>query len=415
MTSLFRPEVAAAQRQQWLGSIRLVRPWSLSVITAGAVAILLAVGAFISFGQYTRKAHVTGLLMPDTGLIKMASPLAGVVVQRPVSEGQAVRAGQVLFVLSVERGSLTDESQAQVQRSLNERQRSLQEAATRQTQLAQAQGAALEQRLQQMQREQAQIDAELALLQERLALARGAHERLEALREQQFIASAQLQTKADEILALRAQAQALQRQGAVLGRERAALAGEQRAVPLQLRARLGEVERELATLSREAAEQGTARQIVVRAPQDGQLSTVLAQSGQSVAASTVLASLVPAGAKLQAHLYAPSSAVGFLKASQPVRLRYEAFPYQKFGHQAGQVLQVSRTPLSLAELAQLPLGGLAGAAGEPMFRVTVALDDEARMPEPLVAGMRLSADVMLERRRLIEWLMAPFAGLKARV
>ena len=59
-----------------------------------------------------------------------------------------------------------------------------------------------------------------------------------------------------------------------------------------------------------------------------------------------LASLVPSGAQLQAHLFAPSGAVGFVRPRQEVRLRFEAFPYQKFGHQTGHVLQVSRTPLA---------------------------------------------------------------------
>ena len=53
--------------------------------------------------------------------------------------------------------------------------------------------------------------------------------------------------------------------------------------------------------------------------------------------ASALASLVPAGAQLQAHLYAPSSAVGFVRAEQPVLLRYQAFPYQKFGHQHGRM------------------------------------------------------------------------------
>ena len=34
MGSLFRPEVAEAQRQNWLGQVQLVRPLSLSLLTA---------------------------------------------------------------------------------------------------------------------------------------------------------------------------------------------------------------------------------------------------------------------------------------------------------------------------------------------------------------------------------------------
>ena len=35
--------------------------------------------------------------------------------------------------------------------------------------------------------------------------------------------------------------------------------------------------------------------------------------------------------------------------------------------------------------------------------------------QPLVAGMRMQADVLLERRRLIEWLFAPVLGLTNRL
>jgi membrane fusion protein len=143
---------------------------------------------------------------------------------------------------------------------------------------------------------------------------------------------------------------------------------------------------------------------------------VLAEAGQSVSPASALATLLPQGAAMQVQLYAPSSAVGFVQPGQVVRLRYEAFPYQKYGQQPGRVVQVSRTPLSSAELGALALsaGPSASAGNEPLFRITVALE-----PPPtgitLVAGMRLQADVWLDRRRLIEWLFEPLLGLHGRL
>jgi membrane fusion protein len=162
-------------------------------------------------------------------------------------------------------------------------------------------------------------------------------------------------------------------------------------------------------LSREAAEVDADRQVLVRAPQAGTVSAVLADAGQSVSPSSALASLVPAGAELQAHLYAPSSAIGFVRAGQTVRMRFEAFPYQKYGLVEGRVLQVSRTPLAASEVAALALAP--AGSGQPLFRITVALGDSTL---PLVAGMRLSADVLLERRRLVEWLFEPLLGWQQR-
>jgi membrane fusion protein len=136
-----------------------------------------------------------------------------------------------------------------------------------------------------------------------------------------------------------------------------------------------------------------------------------------VSPSSALASLVPAGATLQAQLYAPSSAIGFVRPGQGVRMRFEAFPYQKFGHQDGHVVQVSRTPLAPSELGALALPASDGAAREreAMFRITVALAPAAGEPLPLVPGMRLQADVQLETRRLVEWLFEPLLGLERRM
>ena len=36
-------------------------------------------------------------------------------------------------------------------------------------------------------------------------------------------------------------------------------------------------------------------------------------------------------------------------------------------------------------------------------------------PQALSAGMQLDADVLLERRRLIEWIFEPLLGLASRV
>jgi len=411
--SLFRPEALEAQRQQWLGRVQLVRPLSLTVLTAGVVAVALALVAFLALAQYTRKATAVGVLVPDSGLIRLVPAVAGTVLERHVSEGQTVSAGEVLFVIGVERPLLDPAAQAQVQRSLAERRRSLEGAARQEQSLVRARQSALERRLQALELEQAQVDSEAALQRQRLALAEQSLARLQSLQAQQFISDAQVQTKNEELLGLRAAAQALARQRAALGRERAELEGELGTLPLTAGNTVGGIERDLALLAREVAEQDGERRLVVRAPQAGTVGAVLAERGQSVTPASALASLVPAGAALQAHLFAPSSAIGFVRPEQTVRLRFEAFPYQKFGHQPGHVVQVSRTPLAASELAALSLPAVA-ADGEPMFRITVALD-EAPAAMPLAAGMRLQADVLLERRRLVEWLFEPLLGRGSRI
>lgn len=377
--------------------------------------MLTAAVCFLSLAGYTRKASVAGVLVPDRGLIRMVPTQAGTVVERRAAEGQTVHAGDVLFVLSLDNSLLNAPAQAEVLRSLDERNRSLKATARQQQLLADSQTASIARRLQAMTLELAQLDTEVSLQKQRLALANQSLSRLESLRNDQFVSPAQVQAKHEEVIGLQAAAQALERQRAALARERAALEGEQRELPLAAQNAQGMITRDLAAVARELAEQSSSRQLVVRAPQDGTVSAVLAEVGQSVSPASALASLVPAGARLQAHLFAPSSAIGFVRPEQMVRLRYEAFPYQRFGQHGARVVAVSRAPLAASELAAMSLPAAATVpAAEGLFRITVALDEDGAQL-PLVPGMRLQADVLLERRRLIEWLFEPLLGLQRRL
>jgi len=413
---LFRREAIEANRQQWLGEVRLVRPVSMSVLVVVLVAAAFVVGAWLVLGEYTRKAHVRGVLVPDRGWIRLVSPQLATVVERRATQGQTVRAGDVLFVLSLDQNAGDGAAQQRVQRSLRARQDSLSETLEARSRLSRAQEIALTQRVAGLRREITQIDTETELQRQRLALSRQTLARLESLREERFASTAQINSKSEEVLALRAQLVALERQRSTLMRDVAALEGQLRELPLQERARAGELQRAAQALAQESAENDARHEMLIRAPQDGTLATVLAEPGQSVSSDVALASLVPADTRLQAHLYAPSSALGFIRPDQPVRLRVAAFPHQKFGHQAGLVHQVSSIPLQAGELAALPL---AVKPDEPLYRVTVTLEHQYVLAygreQPLAAGMQLDADVMLERRRLVEWLFAPVLGIAGRI
>lgn len=415
----FRPEVLEHRQQGWLGSIQLTRPVSLGLLTGAVVIAAAAVAAFLTFGEYTRKARVTGYLVPEQGLIRLMSPQTATVVESHVAEGRAVRRGDVLFVLAVGQTTIAGDTQGQVEASLAARRDSLHDAARQRTELQRAQVDAVDRQIADLTREGGSIAAEADLQQQRLALARQAQARLESLQAENFVSSAQVQTKSEEVLGLMAQLQAIDRQRSAQARAVAALQAQRREMPLRLSQAQGEIDRDLSELAQKAAENEARRRIVIRAPQDGSITGVVAEAGQTVTPAAALASLLPAGSKLQAQLFAPSSAVGFVRADQPVQLRYQAFPYQKFGHQDGSVLEVARSPLQAAELASLPLQWGGHASNEPLYRITVRLDRQSVVaygqPQALAPGMQIDADVLLDRRRLIEWLFEPVLGIAGAV
>ena len=135
MTPFFRREALDGQRQGWLGSVQVVRPVALSVLAAFVAVAALLVCAYLCLGQYTRKARVGGVLVPDRGLIRLMAPQAATVLEVAAREGATVRAGEVLFVLSVDRATADGDTQAAVQSSLAVRERSLRGSARQQAAL----------------------------------------------------------------------------------------------------------------------------------------------------------------------------------------------------------------------------------------------------------------------------------------
>jgi membrane fusion protein len=158
------------------------------------------------------------------------------------------------------------------------------------------------------------------------------------------------------------------------------------------------------------------RRVVITAPEAGRTTLVVAEVGQTVDVNQALVTLVPASGELQARLYAPSSSIGFVRAGDAVLLRYQAFPYQKFGQHEGVVDTVSTSAVNPSELAGLPATGL--EPGEPVFAIQVKLrsgdilaNGETR---PLQAGMQLEADILQERRKLYEWMLEPLYSVTRR-
>jgi membrane fusion protein len=419
MSDLFRPEVMQARSGQWLGGVRLTQsvPWWWLTFGASLLAALLI--AYVFLGEVTRKAHVSGVLMPADGLIDVAAGSAGRVAEVRVREGQSVSAGTVLFLLAVDRASGAGETGARVAEQIEARRATLQaERGLRESQIR-LQQQAVASRVAALDTEIRKLDDEIGTAQRRRALGAQQVTRLEQLAREGFVSATQVQTQQQDLLDQDARIQQLSRTQLALRRDRQTLAAEVAQLAAQLQTDLASVERSLAALTQEGVENDARRTQVVVAPRAGTVTALALQAGQAVAPGQRLAMLAPLGSPLQAHLFAPSRTVGLVEPGQPVRLRYAAFPYQKFGLQAGTVQSVTKSAFAATEL---PPGvhhlALRDLAREPLYRIVVALErqniDAYGEAQLLKAGLTLDADMMQDRRRIVEWMLEPAIAAKRR-
>ncbi len=415
---LFRAEALHERRTPWLGAVLLAPQLSHRVYTAVAVLTAAAVLALMFGASFTRTARLAGWLVPPQGVVRVMAPRPGVVTVLHVAEGAQVRQGQPLVTLSDElQSSALGGVQAEVSRHLGERSRSLQGERRQQRSLLAQQQRALTERLAAMQGEETQFSSEIELLNARVAIA----QRNENLHREQFkqgfISEMRLQLVESERLDQVARLSALERGLMTLKREMLTVSAELNELPLRLGKEMATLERSVAQVGQERAESEARREIVIQAPGDGTVTAIQAVVGAAAGSTVPLLVIVPANHRLEAHLYGPSRAIGFVQAGQRVLVRYPAFPYQRFGHHEGVVASVSRTAVSPADLPA-PLAGVTGsgaggsaAAAEPIYRIVVEVASQSvtayGQTMVLQPGMALEADVSLERRRLAEWVLEP--------
>ena len=199
--ALFREQAIAAQQTKWLGDIVIIRPVSFTLLTALAVAMALTICAFMIWGSYTKRTTVPGQLIPSTGLVKIYVPQPGIVIEKRVTEGQHVDAGDVLYVLSSERESSTQgATQAAISSQVQQRQASLRDEMQKTRALQDEERNGLNNKIAGLQNELGKLDNLIASQQNRVKLAEDTLARYQGLMKQDFISKEQLQQKQEELL-----------------------------------------------------------------------------------------------------------------------------------------------------------------------------------------------------------------------
>ena len=411
---LFRQEVIDAKRGEWLGSIIVAAPLSRWLLTALALALAATILLFLFFGHYTRRETVLGQLVPSAGLLNLAAPSAGTITRLHVRDGQVVKAGDVLLELSSEQDSAAlGDTHALVGQQLDIQRSRLQADLLNQKKLSKQQADALQGKSVLLHSQLTQIAGQLAIQQQQVTSNQQMLEKIRPLAAKGFVSAVQIQQQEAAVLDAQAQYKTLVRQQLDTRQQLDATEQQLAQLPLDDAGKRNDTERQLASLTQSMAQNEMQRAVVLRAPRDGVVSAVLLKEGQMVGAGQPLLSILPAGSVLQAQLLVPSRAIGFIEPGSRVVLRYQAFPYQKFGQQYGEVTEISRSALSPPDVAALM--GQQSQQSQPLYRIRVKLDSQHVLvygkPESVKPGMALEADILMERRRLIEWVFEPLYGM----
>ena len=406
--SLFRQEAIDAQREKYLGETTLARPVAYWVYTLLAAAIALLLLGVAIWGEYTRRERVEGSLALDVGAARVLITDAGRVSELLIKEGDEVQAGAPIAKITYDR-SIADTSTAE----LASRRQILEREQQQARDLGDQQVAQTKKRVKDLEGELAQADREIKLQETRVKSAREQATRFQQLAGDKFVSDLVVKQKQDEVTEQEIKLQALRRTRAQVDRDLSSAKMDEPSIQLRARGQVDQLARQLSELQESLAGVEAKRETIIKAPVSGTVTNIAVVKGQSVPADTPLATVLPRGSGLHAELLVPSRAIGFIQKGQKVVLRYEAFPYERFGQYRGTVTEVSGNVWSPGDR----IGPL--TAKEPVYRVDVKLERQSVSAlgneVALKPGMLLNADILLERRTLLEWLFEPVLQLRGRL
>jgi membrane fusion protein len=411
-SQLFRSEAVDFQRnhRQW-GDAACLEPLSIKLTAwfLTSVAALLVVFLFVA--QYARKETAIGYLTPTKGTAKIFAPRRGTIKDIYVGEGESVREGQQLLTietdqiaadgmdvnatqletLGLQKNLLATNIKAEEQRAGSERDRLTAVARGLETEIAQLRG-------------------QIKLQSERLEVAEGDLSNGDQLKAKGYMTAVELRKRQVAVLEQKQVLSGLQQQLAAKQNQLVEAKASLSQLPTLMAQKVQALRNELSTNEQRIAEIKGRGAYVIRAPTAGRVSTMQATIGQNADPQRLQLEIIPEDSVLQAELFLPARAIGFVETGQTVRIMYDAFPYQHFGTYRGQVVKVSQTILTGSDVAG-PI-----KLNEPGYRVTAALErpdiDAYGKIISLQSDMLLNADIILERRSLISWLTNPFRSVR---
>ena len=410
--SLFRQEALDAANRGNLGIVALYCPPYRWLVISVVVLITAATALFFIFGSYTKYESSTGELLPKNGMLIIPPPVSATVVDIPVKEGQHVEKDDVLMVLSSEVSTQLGQTRQVIAENLKGQRERLQQDLVTLEKLHQVEMKGLTDAIASLKLQQEQLKLQLTHRRKQVSLAKMQLDKLEAMHNEGYASSRQMEEQESNLLDSQARYQEYQRQLLDISQKIVQTEQQLHEKPLDDEKKRNDIERQLADNRQSMAENEARRSFELRAPKSGYVGMIMVKNGQMLTAGQSAIAVLPSNTELVARIMVNTQSIGFIQPGQRVVLRYKAFPYQKFGQQYGKVIEVSRTALSPQEVTTLTSKN---NIQEQQYRVLVSLDKQSitayAQNEKLKPGMALDADFIVDKRRLYEWVLEPIFAL----
>ncbi len=415
---MFRQQAIEHQRDKWQGHALLLPGIPLRWIVSVSVLFITAVVLFIAFGSYTHRLTVSGEVLSSPRAVTVFSAQQGFILSTLVAAGDDVQEGQPLLRIDVSKTTLSGRVSENQQHDIQQQIANIDQIILS---LEQNKRITLDTLKQQKSRYDNAYSLSSEIVEKArkgISLMQNNMENYQSWRKKGLINNDQFLNQAALYYQQQNNLLTLYSQNQQNELESTRIASQIQTQSADFDTQIWQMKIQKNALKRELSSTDASGTIVVTSPTKGHIDSFSVNPGQMVNPGDSLLQIVPQKVKNhQLIMWVPNTALPWLAPGDVVNLRYDAFPMEKFGQFRGTIRFIAKTPASRQEMSGYP-GAPAAAEqnGEPWYKVLIKPErdtiDWQHKTLTLENGMKASATLFLEKRRIYQWMITPFYEMK---
>lgn len=413
--ALFRKEIIEGNSNRWYGkSIALTRiPTSIVfVFTITIISLLLWI---IINGNYTRRIYVNGEVISDLQPVNIFSTQQGFIEKKFIKQGDYVFKGQRLFQINIGKeiysGALSDNSIKSIEEQRDQikgiilKLRKNKELAilNLQKQLSEYEEA-YNQALKNFEYIKTTVnDMKTNVVNYKEYLKKG------LINKDQFSNQSYLYYQQQNIYQ-NISFQLVQQKLNMMNIE-----SEISSSSIDFDNKIAEYSYQLGELNRKQLDLDASGNLYINAPSDGRIESASVTTGQMIKVGDILSQILPSGSKVYAiKLLMPNNAAPYIHIGDKVNIRFEAYPFQKYGQFSGSVFSISNIPAIQINSNLYYNGNDRNGRYENYYELIVLLDESLFKNKKLILanGMKAEITLYLDNRKIYQWILSPYYDIK---
>lgn len=414
---LFRAEAIEEKkkRKSNLGNVLLFFPREYKIILISIFIFFFIIAFLLMFFSYNRTVAVKAELILNNGVKPIYIENPGIIKSQYFNEGEYVKAGENIFEITTNRNNFSSNNAiSTIEKSLIEKKNALNGRKLVQNEMYQVMEENILDKISIKMKDLDDLNTLLKNLNNIKTEKKSMLERYLSNNLDNSVSLNEISIQKVEYLKIVNEIVELEQQKNRLNEDLVNLNYEKNNAKLDLRKNIFLIEENLKTVEQELTLNEQNNGYILKSPVDGYINVVQDLKGIYLNTGKNIANIIPSNSLVEAMLFIPSSSIGFVKVGGKVNLRYDAYPYQQFGQGEGVIYSIS--PISVS--SENILNAENDNSGSYFIAKVKIKDQKIKYNNNifyLKPGMKAEVDIILENKRVYEWILKPLMYLKNNV